>query len=103
MFGSCVFVICVCLCVGWTSSVTAQVGSGEITGLVRDATGAPLPGATVSVTALDTQRERVIVTTTDGVYTAAGLPPGAYRLDTRLAGFDSYRRDELQVATGEKL
>jgi hypothetical protein len=74
-----------------------------MTGLVRDATGAPLPGATVSVTALDTQRERILVTTTDGIYTAAGLPPGAYRLEVQLAGFESYRRDELTVATGEKL
>jgi hypothetical protein len=50
--------------------VLAQVGSGEITGIVNDQAGAAVPGVTVTITQVDTNRERVLVSSSDGVYTA---------------------------------
>ena len=67
----------------------AQVAAGEITGIVRDQAGAAVPGATVTVTNVDTNRQRVVVSTADGVYTAPSLAPGDYRVDVELAGLQA--------------
>ena len=81
--------------------VSAQVGAAEITGIVADQAGAAVPGATVTVTNVDTNRRRVVVSTRDGVYTAAGLSSGEYRVDVELSGFKPIRRAGIRVSTGE--
>ncbi len=80
----------------------AQVAAGEITGVVKDQAGAAVPGATITVTDVATNLQRVVVSTGDGVYTAASLAPGEYRLDVELAGFKPMRREGIRLATGEK-
>jgi hypothetical protein len=82
--------------------VRAQVAAGEITGVVTDQAGAAVPGATVTVTEVSTNIQRVVVSTSDGVYTAASLAPGAYRIDVDLAGFAPVRREGVRLETGEK-
>ncbi len=79
----------------------AQLGAGEITGTVRDQAGAPVAGATVAVTHLATNRSRAVVTTGDGVYTAASLVPGEYRIDVSRAGFKQVQRTHIRLSTGE--
>ena len=79
-----------------------QAGAGEITGLVKDQAGAAVPGATITVTDTRTNVQRVVVSSGDGVYTAASLAPGDYRLDVELAGFKPVRREGVRLATGEK-
>ena len=64
--------------------------------------GAAVPGATITVTETRTNLQRVVVSTGDGVYTAASLAPGEYRLDVELAGFKPVRREGIRLATGEK-
>ena len=78
-----------------------QVGSSALTGIVRDPAGAAVPGAAIVVTDLATNASRTIVATPDGVYTAAGLTPGLYRLEVQVAGFRPLRRDGIRLATGE--
>ena len=56
----------------------AQVASGEITGFVHDQAGAAVPGATVTVTDIATNIQRVVVSSDAGVYTAPSLGPGEY-------------------------
>jgi hypothetical protein len=80
----------------------AQVAAGEITGIVRDQDGAAVPGATITVTHVDTNRKRVLTSSGEGVYVAPGLAPGDYRLDVELPGFKPVRRDGVRLATGEK-
>ena len=65
------------LLLGW---VLAQVAAGEITGIVKDGAGGAVPGATITVTDVATNRQRVIVSSRDGIYTAPSLPPGEYRV-----------------------
>src|SRR5262245_54887222 len=84
------------------SPARAQVGAGEITGIVKDQAGAAVPGATITVTETRTNLQRVVVSTGDGVYTVASLPPGEYRLEIQLTGFKSVRRESVRLATGEK-
>ena len=47
--------------------VSAQVAAGDITGVVKDQAGAVVPGATVTVTNVDTNRQRVVSSSGDGV------------------------------------
>jgi hypothetical protein len=80
----------------------AQVAAAEITGLVRDQAGMAIRGVTVTVTNVGTNIPRVVVSSDEGVYTAASLPPGEYRLDVELAGFKPIRRAGIRLSTGEK-
>src|SRR5580765_7719465 len=83
------------------SSVLAQVAGGTITGVVKDQAGAAVPGTTITVTNVETNRQRVVVSTGEGVYAAAGLPPGTYRVDVALSGFRPLRRTGIRLTTGE--
>jgi len=79
----------------------AQLGAGEITGTVTDQDGAALAGATVTVTHVATNRSRSVVTSRQGVYTAASLLPGEYRIDVSRAGFKQIQRTHVRLSTGE--
>jgi hypothetical protein len=99
--------ICLSLLAAWCvagvpAPASAQVAAGELTGVVRDPGGAAVPGATVTVTNVETNRQRVLVSSGDGVYTAPSLAPGEYRVDVELSGFRPVRREGVRLSTGEK-
>src|SRR5256885_3059309 len=93
----------VCLLAVATSPLRAQVGAGQLTGRVTDAGGAAVPGATVSATSVDTGASRRTVSSSAGIYTLAGLPPGRYRIVIELAGFRTARREGVRIETGETI
>ena len=72
--------------------------TGALTGLVRDAQGAVLPGVIVNVTggAL-VGASRATVSTEQGLYSLTGLPPGSYTVAFELAGFTTQTRDGVVV------
>jgi len=80
----------------------AQTAAGEITGVIRDQGGATVPGATITVTETRTNAQRFVVSSGDGLYTAASLAPGEYRLEIALSGFRPVRREGVRLSTGEK-
>lgn len=80
-----------------------QVGSGQITGVVRDQAGALVSGARVIAIDIDRNAGRAVVTGSAGVYTIAGLGAGAYRLRFELDGFQTAVREGLVLDTGETL
>jgi hypothetical protein len=78
--------------------VNAQVGGGgSIQGTVRDASNAPVPGATITATNVATGVDTVRQTTSAGVYAVTPLPPGEYRVTVTLNGFDRFIREGLVV------
>lgn len=91
------------LAVSLAAPTWAQVGSGALTGVVADGSGAALPAAAVTARALATGRVRETVTGPAGDYVVQGLAPGAYEVQVTLAGFRPLIRTGLQVATGETL
>jgi hypothetical protein len=97
------FIAALCAIAAVSSPAWAQVSSGAMTGIVRDQAGAPVPGATVTVTNRETGRQRIVATTPEGVYTAPGLLPGTYRIEVQLAGFKPLRREGVQAATGQTI
>ena len=75
-------------------------GQGSITGVVRDTSGAVLPGVTVEA-ASPALIEKVRTATTDssGQYRIEDLRPGSYVVTFTLAGFSTIRREDI-VLTG---
>src|SRR4249920_3157510 len=76
-----------------TGAAAAQVGStAQITGTVRDSSGAVLPGVDVTATQTDTGFRRAAVTEASGLFVLSNLPVGPYRLDAMLSGFRSFQQ-----------
>ena len=84
-----------------TVPLAAQTVTGTMNGTVRDATGAALPGVTVTVENMDTGLKRVLVTNENGFWNAPYLPVGKYRLNVELAGFGQTRRQNIGVGLNQ--
>jgi hypothetical protein len=61
--------------------------TGRIAGTVKDERGAVVVGAEVTVSSKATGDERRVTTDTQGYYSVAALPPGAYRVRVAARGF----------------
>ena len=88
-----------------TASLLAQ-NSGSITGTVRDASGAAVPGANVTVTNVDRGTSIATKTNSDGDYLVAALPPGHYNVAVTQTGFKQFKLAEpitLDVAQKAKV
>ena len=76
-----------------------QTSTGNILGLVQDASGASVAGARVSVINLGTNTRTESVADSAGNYLVRFLPAGKYAVETEAKGFKKFRQDgiELQV------
>jgi len=92
------FALCILLLV-IAADVWAQ-GAAQISGLVRDESGAVLPGVTVTVTQTDTGFTRTVVTNEDGAYSMPNLVTGPYRLEAQLQGFRTFTRTGIVLQVG---
>src|SRR5437870_6210737 len=68
----------------------AQATTAQISGAVKDQTGAVLPGVEITVTQTATGAKRTAVSNETGNYVLASLPLGPYMLEAELAGFRTY-------------
>jgi Carboxypeptidase regulatory-like domain/TonB dependent receptor len=66
---------------------SAQLPTAVIRGVVHDAQGAVMPGATVTITHVDTGLVRVTTTNDSGVYRVGGLPSGTYTVTVEMQTF----------------
>jgi hypothetical protein len=69
------------------TTLLAQATSGRISGGVTDAQGGLLPGATVTVTEVNTNYTRSATTDATGAYVFANLPLGTYSVSAEMQGF----------------
>src|SRR2546426_4741151 len=75
-------------------------GAGAITGVVRDTSGAVIPGVTVEAASpalID--RVRSVVTDERGLYRIVDLRPGTYSVTFTLPGFNTFKREGLELTT----
>ena len=72
------------------SVAVAQVDRATLTGVVRDASNAVMPGATVNVTNLATGVEQSTVTTGQGAYLVVNLLPGPHLVEASAQGFQTF-------------
>ncbi|MEW5977870.1 MAG: carboxypeptidase-like regulatory domain-containing protein [Acidobacteriota bacterium] len=80
-----------------SSTSLAQTATGQITGTVRDTSGAVMAGTKVGLTNRDTNFTREITTNSDGDYVFPLLPVGTYSVTAEQAGFRVAKRSDIKV------
>jgi carboxypeptidase family protein len=96
--------------VGWAvgtvlpAVASAQIQTGIISGVVRDPSGAVLPGVTVEASSPALiEKVRSAVTDGEGVYRVINLTPGVYTVTFTLPGFSTAVREGLNLSAGVTL
>jgi len=91
-------VVLAALVLGTAGRARAQ-STGTLRGTITDAQGAVVPGVSVVVRNQATGAERTTVSDSSGAYVAASLPPGPYRVEAQLQGFQTQNKDvDVDVA-----
>jgi iron complex outermembrane receptor protein len=90
-------ILCAALAV-WASPVLGQ--EGRITGTVRNASGEPVPGVSVTIRNQQTGATRVAVSAANGSYEITGLVPGRYTVTAELTGLGQATVRDVQVVAG---
>ena len=88
------------LIVAWALNLHAQLSTTQtIEGLVTDATGAVIPGATVTMTNVDTGIVITVTTYETGNYRFSYVPVGSYSVRCELDGFKTQSVSGVRVET----
>jgi len=88
------------LCGLFSFSALAQETTGGLQGLVKDPSGAVVPGAKVVVTSTSLVGSKEIATDGSGYYRFSNLPPGTYTLTVTAKGFKTTKREGLNLEVG---
>src|ERR1700687_4620529 len=82
------------------------LGQGETTsaivGQVNDATGAVVPGATVTITNHDTGMKRSVRSDDAGRFSFPQLKPGSYSVKVEARGFEFSQNDSVFSGLGQR-
>ena len=89
------FVGLLAIVIGILLAPSAFAQNAQITGSVKDSSGAIIPGATVTARNVDTGLTRTAVTGGSGEYRLPSLPPGRYSVATELSGFSTETRPDI--------
>jgi len=79
-----------------------QAESGTVSGTITDNTGAVVPGATVTMTSVNTAQTRSAVTGSAGEYAVPSLRPDTYSITVEREGFQKYSR-KVVVDVGSRI
>jgi len=87
------------------SGFSQAVAVAEVSGIVTDPSGSPVPNAQVTMVKHDTGLTRTMITNVEGRYAIPNLPVGQYSLEVTVKGFKSYTQAGiiLQVANNIEL
>jgi hypothetical protein len=83
------------------AAALAQAGSGSISGLISDPTGAIVPGARVTAQNNATGVKISTVSTAAGLYSFISLTPGIYEVTTSEKGFETAVRTNVAVTVDQ--
>jgi Carboxypeptidase regulatory-like domain len=94
---SCLSVVTlVAMAVAWPSVVWAQA---TIAGVVKDPSGAVLPGVTVDISSPALiEKTRTAITDGTGQYRVVELRPGTYSVTFTLTGFSTVKREGVEIS-----
>jgi hypothetical protein len=81
----------------------AQNNKADIVGSVTDANGAAIPGATVTVTNINTGQERKVTTDDDGNYRVLLLDIGNYKVSVSKDGFKTSVQENVKLNINDRL
>jgi hypothetical protein len=80
----------------------SQTTNGTILGTVSDATGAVVPGASITIKNIETGASRTIVTDDGGRYRVPGLALGKYEVSVEHTGFSGEVRSGVELTVGRE-
>ncbi|MCX6539065.1 MAG: TonB-dependent receptor [Acidobacteria bacterium] len=98
-----IWTLALVLVVGLAGGAWAQEQSGGIQGVVKDSTGAVLPGVTVEARNVVSSGVLNTVTDAKGAYRFPAVPPGTYEVTAKLQGFNPARVPNVVIALGRIL
>jgi len=97
----------ICLSVGlgfWAAAPTyGQTSAGAIVGVIRDASGATVPGAQITATNQGTNIAYPFMTDETGNYYIPSLLPGRYRLEAEKKGFKKVTARDVEVTVNQTI
>ncbi|PYS00317.1 MAG: TonB-dependent receptor, partial [Acidobacteria bacterium] len=85
-----------------TCLVFAQTSTATILGVVRDTSGALVPGVSISVKHVDSGLTRTAISNERGGYNVPLLPVGAYEITTTMPGFKKEVRSGINLVVGQE-
>src|SRR6476619_1196804 len=87
------------ICLSLTLLPVAAYAQASITGVVKDSSGAVLPGVTVEASSpVLIEKSRSTVTDGSGQYQIINLLPGTYTVTFTLSGFNVFKRDGIELS-----
>ena len=78
-----------------------QAASANLTGTVKDTSGAVLPGVTITAKSVATNEIRTTVSGSDGLYRLTNLPRGTCEVSAELQGFRTLRQSDVLLTVGD--
>ncbi|HEX2443436.1 MAG TPA: TonB-dependent receptor [Vicinamibacterales bacterium] len=89
-----------CVLASMVSNLEAQTATGTLSGVIRDTTGAVMPGVAVTAKNAATGVSRTVASDAEGRYRIVNLEPGAYEVRAELAGFRTAATRGVAVLVG---
>ena len=86
-----------------TLPIAAQITTASLQGIVRDSSGAVIPGAQVRVVGTDTNVATAVTTGNNGRFVAASLQPGRYEVLVEAQGFKRLQRQGIVLDVNQAL
>ncbi|OFV93566.1 MAG: hypothetical protein A3H28_03380 [Acidobacteria bacterium RIFCSPLOWO2_02_FULL_61_28] len=80
----------------------AQLPTATILGVVKDGTGAVVPGASLTARSTETGQTRTVASAGDGSYRFSGMPVGGYEVRVEQSGFQAAVRSGLTLSVGQE-
>lgn len=81
------------------AAALGQTAEGKVRGIVRDSSGAPIPGVSVTISNQATGASAAATSAVDGSY-SANVAAGVYSVTASLKGFGRQTRKDLKVDAG---
>jgi outer membrane receptor for ferrienterochelin and colicin len=94
-------VLSVALFLSFAGSAFAQIAGAQLSGSVRDESGAAVKGATLTLQETSTDAKYYATSNDSGLYAIPNLPPGQYDLTVIFTGFATHIHKGIVVTVGQ--
>src|SRR6266516_4669112 len=100
--GRLVVAILVLIALGTNWRAFAQTATATIVGVVKDTSGALIPGVSITVKHTETGQTRTAISSDSGSYNVPLLPLGAYEVSTMMPGFKQQVRSGINLVVNQQ-